>query len=84
MIAAYVCRTDSNISTTCFKRSGRRGEVDLTAYHLPGDNVKRRSLRLSDSFRISQNELCYAQGEMPEGAMLLFPLRQERKRKRVY
>jgi hypothetical protein len=39
MIAAYFCRTDSNISTTCFKRSRRRGEVVLTAYHLTWDNV---------------------------------------------
>jgi hypothetical protein len=39
MIAAYVCRTDSNISTTCFKMSGRRGEFVLTAYHLTWDNV---------------------------------------------
>jgi hypothetical protein len=30
MIAAYVCRTGSNISTICLKRSERRGEFVLT------------------------------------------------------
>jgi hypothetical protein len=39
VIAAYVCRTDSNVSTTCFKRRGRRGEFVLTAYHLNWEKV---------------------------------------------
>jgi hypothetical protein len=39
MTAADVCRTDSNISTTCFKRSGRRGEFVLTVHHLFWDTV---------------------------------------------
>jgi hypothetical protein len=39
MTAAYVCRTNRNISTTCFKRSGRR-EVVLMAYHLAWDNAQ--------------------------------------------
>jgi hypothetical protein len=37
MIAAYVCRTESNNSTTSFKRNGRRGEFVLTTYHLGWD-----------------------------------------------
>jgi hypothetical protein len=39
VITAYVCRTDGDISTTCFKRSGRRGEFVLTNYHLCWDKV---------------------------------------------
>jgi hypothetical protein len=42
VIAAYVFRTDSKISTTCFKRSGRRGEVVLTAYILLGTTYRSR------------------------------------------
>jgi hypothetical protein len=38
---AYVCRTDSNFSATCFKRSGRTAHVTvLTAYQLSWDVVE--------------------------------------------
>jgi hypothetical protein len=34
MISAYVCSTDSNISTTCLNRTGRRGEIICLATQL--------------------------------------------------
>jgi hypothetical protein len=37
--AAYVCRTGSNISIMCFKRSGRREEYVLTASLLNRDEA---------------------------------------------
>jgi hypothetical protein len=40
MIVTHVfCRADSNISTTCFKRSRKRGEFVLTTYQLSWDSV---------------------------------------------
>jgi hypothetical protein len=43
MRAAYVCRTDSNISIASFKRSGRRGEFVLTVYHLIWDRLQKKT-----------------------------------------
>jgi hypothetical protein len=39
MIAAYICRTGSKMSTTCIKSSGRSEEVVFTATELSWDTV---------------------------------------------
>jgi hypothetical protein len=38
-ISSTFLQRDSNVSTTCFKRSGRRGEFVLTNYNLSWDKV---------------------------------------------